>query len=52
MLLQAHQAQPSLGYVGSCFDNAAMESFFGSLKTEWVYFQHFETRQQAMILLH
>lgn len=48
LLLKAHQAQPSLGHVGSCFDNAAMESFFGSLKTEWLYFQRFETRQHAM----
>ena len=48
LLLKAHQAQPSLGHVGSCFDNAAMESFFGSLKSEWLYFQRFETRQQAM----
>ena len=48
LLLKAHQARPSLGHVGSCFDNAAMESFFGSLKSEWLYFQRFETRQQAM----
>lgn len=47
-LLKAHQIQPSLGKVGSCFDNAAMESFFGSLKSEWLYFQRFDTRQQAM----
>ena len=48
LLLKAHQIQPSLGKVGSCFDNAAMESFFGSLKSEWLYFQRFDTRQQAM----
>ncbi|MCB8982121.1 MAG: IS3 family transposase [Ardenticatenaceae bacterium] len=24
------------------------QSFFGSLKSEWLYFQRFETRQQAM----
>lgn len=48
LLLQAHQARPSFGNVGSCFDNAAMESFFGSLKSEWLYFQRFETRQQAI----
>lgn len=48
LLLKAHQARPSLGHVGSCFDNAAMESFFGSLKSEWLYFQRFETRQQAI----
>ena len=34
--------------VGSCFDYAAMENFFGSLKSEWLYFQRFDTRQQAM----
>jgi transposase InsO family protein len=48
LLLKAHQARPSLGHVGSCFDNAAMESFFGSLKSEWLYFHRFDTRQQAM----
>lgn len=47
-VLRAHQALPSFGKVGSCFDNAAMESFFGTLKTEWLYFQHFDTRQEAM----
>ena len=26
----------------------AMESFFGSLKSEWLHHQRFETRQQAM----
>jgi transposase InsO family protein len=47
-LLQAHQAQPSMGRVGSCFDNAPMESFFGTLKAEWLHFQPLATRQQAM----
>lgn len=47
-LLNAHQARPSMGRVGSCFDNAAMESFFGSLKSEWLHFQRFESRQEAM----
>ena len=48
LLLKAHQVQPSMGKVGSCFDNAAMESFFGSFKSEWLHFQRLETRQQAM----
>lgn len=48
LLLQAHQVRPSFGPVGSCFNNAAMESFFGSRKSEWLYFQRFETRQQAV----
>lgn len=47
-LLKAYQVQPSLGKVGSCYDNAAMESFFGSLKSEWLHFYRFESRQQAM----
>jgi putative transposase len=47
-LLGSCQIRPSFGRVGSCFDNAAMESFFGSLKSEWLYHQRFETRQHAM----
>lgn len=47
-LLRAYHARPSFGRTGSCFDNAAMESFFGSLKSEWLHHQRFETRQQAM----
>lgn len=47
-LLVTYRFQPSFGRVGSCFDNAAMESFFGTLKSEWLYFHRFETRVQAM----
>lgn len=32
---------------GNCYDNAAMESFFHTLKTEHVHFEQFKTRQQA-----
>jgi len=31
----------------SCYDNAVAESFFHTLKTEWVYFEHYESRQDA-----
>lgn len=48
LLLKAFHAQPSFGRTGSCFDNAAMESFFGSLKSEWLHHQQFETRRQAI----
>ena len=37
----------SMSGVGNCYDNAAMESFFHTLKTEHVYFEHYETREQA-----
>lgn len=37
----------SMSGAGNCFDNAAAESFFHTLKTEHVYFEHYETRDQA-----
>ena len=37
----------SMSSTGNCFDNAAMESFFHSLKTEHIYFEKYETREQA-----
>jgi transposase-like protein len=32
---------------GNCYDNAAMESFFHTLKTEHIYFENYQTREQA-----
>ncbi|CAD6524619.1 IS3 family transposase ISBvi4 [Paraburkholderia metrosideri] len=32
---------------GNCFDNAPIESFWGSLKNELVYHREFMTRSQA-----
>jgi transposase InsO family protein len=32
---------------GNCYDNAPMESFWGKLKTEWLYGRKFKTRQEA-----
>lgn len=37
----------SMSRKGSCYDNAVMESFFHSLKSEWVYHYRYFTRQQA-----
>ena len=37
----------SMSRRGNCYDNATMESFWGSLKTEHVYLNEFATRQQA-----
>jgi transposase InsO family protein len=39
----------SMSAKGCCYDNAPMESFFHSLKTEMVHHQKFTTRQEAMI---
>ena len=32
---------------GNCYDNAMMESFFHTLKTERVYWEKYYTREQA-----
>lgn len=37
----------SMSRKGNCYDNAHVESFFHSLKTELVYRRHFKTRQEA-----
>lgn len=46
-LLKAKQITVSMSGTGNCYDNAAMESFFHTLKTEHVYFDHYQTREQA-----
>ena len=38
---------PSVGRTGVCWDNAAAESFFATLKNEMYYRQRFETRARA-----
>jgi transposase InsO family protein len=37
----------SMSGKGDCWDNAMMESFFGSMKTEWVYEKDYQSRQAA-----
>ena len=38
----------SMSAKGNCYDNAAMETFFHTLKTEHVFFCTYYTRQEAM----
>jgi len=38
---------PSMSRHGNCYDNAAMESFWSSLKRELVHRRQFATRDQA-----
>ena len=45
-LLRCH-ILPSMSSTGNCYDNAAMESFFHTLKTEHVYGEYYLTRQEA-----
>ncbi len=49
-LLAAHHIQVSMSDAGNCFDNAPMESFIGTLKTECVTYQ-FATRAQARSII-
>jgi putative transposase len=46
-LLTRHGMICSMSGVGNCYDNAAMESFFSTLKTECVYQRKFATQQEA-----
>jgi transposase InsO family protein len=46
-LLQQHNITASMSSTGNCYDNAVAESFFHTLKTELVYFERYETREQA-----
>ena len=46
-LLARHGVTQSMSGKGNCYDNAPSESFFGTLKTEMVYFEHFRTRAEA-----
>lgn len=46
-LLRQHQAITSMSRRGDCWDNAPMESFWGTLKQELVHHERFETRDEA-----
>ena len=51
--LEYHNIAEKYGYVqsmsstGNCYDNAVMESFFHTLKTEWVSLHRYKTRAEA-----
>ena len=42
-LLAEHNIKQSMSRKGNCMDNGAMENFFGRLKVEMFYGEHFET---------
>ena len=45
--LETHGMEASMSRKGNCWDNAVMERFFGSLKSEWLADQRYRTRDQA-----
>lgn len=42
-ILSKHGVRQSMSRKGNCLDNAAMESFFGTLKSEFFYLNQFES---------
>ena len=46
-LLQSHGIDCSMSGRGDCWDNAAMESFFSTLKTERTSRKNYQTRDEA-----
>ncbi len=46
-LLRNNGIISSMSRKGNCWDNAPMESFFHTLKTEWVFRFKYTTRQEA-----
>lgn len=46
-ILGGHGITVSMSGRGNCYDNAMMESFFATLKTELIHQQNYATREQA-----
>lgn len=46
-LLAKNKVACSMSGTGNCYDNAVAESFFHTLKTEWIYFERYDNREQA-----
>jgi len=46
-LLKKNGIKGSMSRKGDCWDNAVVESFFGSLKQERVHWRHYQTRNEA-----
>lgn len=50
--LAEHGVTQSMSRKGNCLDNAAMESFFGTLKSELFYLNHFDSVEQLQKDIH
>ncbi len=47
-LLEQFNMRASMSRKGNCYDNAPMESFWGTIKNELVYHQRYATRDEAI----
>lgn len=52
MLLKRNNIQSSMSGKGNCYDNAAVETFFKTLKAELVWRINFKTREQATRIIN
>lgn len=50
-ILHQHKALGSMGRTGNCYDNATVESFFATLKTELMRGKPFDTKEEARLAL-
>lgn len=50
-LMHRYGIEASMSRTGNCWDNAVAESFFHTLKTECIYLERFETREQAQTVI-
>jgi putative transposase len=50
--LEQMKAIPSMSRKANCYDNAAMESFWSTLKLERVYREKYKTKEQARARVH
>lgn len=46
-LLDSHGIAGSMSRKGDCWDNAVVESFFGTLKSERIHWRSYQTREEA-----
>jgi transposase InsO family protein len=49
--LSTRNFMQSMSGAGNCYDNACAESFFHTLKTELVYFEHYRTKEDEKMSL-
>ncbi len=47
-LLRGYEMRVSMSRKGNCYDNAPVESFWGTLKTELVHHRRYQTRAEAV----
>ena len=46
-MLRRHELKVSMSRKGNCYDNAPVESFWGTLKTELVHHRRYQSRAEA-----